>query len=114
MNKDNNFGLKLKSLRTAKGLTQAQLAEMADLHEKHISKLELGICKPNFETLNKIFKALDLNMDEVDVELTNVSANDNPFYIKSMQILNEADEKEIEFYYSILKTAQKGLNDLKD
>ena len=108
MDKDNSFGAKLKQIRMSRGLSQARLAEMADIHEKHISKIETGRFHPNFETLNKILKALDLKLDDVGIDLKEISTNDNPFYIKAMQILSKADEQEIEYYYSILKTAQKG------
>lgn len=108
MNKDNSFGKRLKQIRLSKGMSQAKLAEMADVHEKHISKIETGGFHPNFETLNKILKALDIKLENVGIDFENVSTNDNPFYIKSMQILNNADEQELEFYYSLLKAAQKG------
>ena len=109
MNKDNSFGKKLQQIRKSKGLTQEKLAELAGVHEKHISKLELGTYKPSFDTLNKVLTALDLKIDEVGLNLENVSANDNPFYIKSVQILNNATEQELEFYYSLIKAWQKGL-----
>ena len=108
MNKDNTFGRKLQQIRKSKGLTQEKLAELAGVHEKHISKLELGTYKPSFDTLNKIFMALGLSMDEVGPNLEKVPVNDNPFYIKSMQILNNATVQELEFYYGLLKQCQKG------
>lgn len=113
MNKDNTFGKKLQQIRKAKGLTQEKLAELAGVHEKHISKLELGTYKPSFDTLNKVLTALDLKIDEVGLNLEKVSVNDNPFYIKSVQILNSANDEELEFYYSLLKTAQKGVGIFK-
>lgn len=69
---------------------------------------------PNFETLNKILKALDLKLDDVGIDIEKVSTNDNPFYMKSMQILSNADEQEIEYYYSLLKIAQKGADIFKN
>ena len=109
MSKDNSFGKKLQQIRKSKGLTQEKLAELAGVHEKHISKLELGTYKPSFDTLNKVLKALDLKIDDVGLNLEKVSVNDNPFYIKSVQILNNATEQELEFYYSLIKARQKGL-----
>ena len=38
-NSKNSFGQKLKQIRKAKNLTQAQLAELAGANEKHISKV---------------------------------------------------------------------------
>ena len=107
MNNDNAFGKKLKQIRKSKGLTQEKLAELAGVHEKHISKLELGTYKPSFATLNKVLTALDLEVDKLGLNYKKVSAIDNPFYIKSMQILNNASEQELEFYYGLLKQGQK-------
>lgn len=113
MNKDNAFGQKLQQIRKLKGLTQEKLAELAGVHEKHISKLELGTYKPSFDTLKKIVTALGLNVNDVGFNLENVPVNDNPFYIKSMQILNTASDEELEFYYTLLKAGQKGADVFK-
>lgn len=84
MNSDNTFGKKLQQIRKSRGLTQEKLAELAGVHEKHISKLELGTYKPSFATLNKVLKALDVKINDVGLDFEKVSVNDNPFYIKSM------------------------------
>ena len=107
MTKDNAFGKRLQQIRKEKGLTQEQLAEMAGVHEKHISKLELGTYKPSFDTLSKILKVLDIGVEEAGLDLAKVSVNDNPFYIKSMQILNSANEQDLELYYGLLKQCQR-------
>jgi len=41
----NTFWEKLKQIRKSKCLTQEKLAELAEVHEKHISKLETGVYK---------------------------------------------------------------------
>lgn len=107
MANDNTFGKRLQQIRKEKGLTQEKLAELAGVHEKHISKLELGTYKPSFDTLSKILKVLDIGIEEAGLNIAKVSANDNPFYIKSMQILNNATEQDLELYYGLLKQGQK-------
>lgn len=114
MDNSNTFGKKLKYLRTLKGFTQAQLAELAGLHEKHISKLEIGVYQPSYETQHKILKVLGASSNNIDTFINEVSDNDNPFFIKSIQILNNASDSEIEFYYGLLKQAQKGIELIKD
>ncbi len=113
MNKNNSFGKKLQQIRKSKGLTQSKLAELAGVHDKHISKLEIGCYLPNFATLNKILKVLDINIEDVGLNFEHVAVNDNPFYIKSVQILNSATEQELEFYYGLLRQGQKGVDILK-
>lgn len=61
-NKDilKTFGLNVKFERMKQGLTQAQLAELIDVHEKHICKIETGHQNITLKTLNKIASALNI------------------------------------------------------
>lgn len=104
----NSFGQKLKQIRKSKNLTQSKLAELAGVSDKHISKIEVGVYFPTYKTLTKILKALDLSIEDVGLNLEHVTSNDNPLYLKVVQILNRADKKQLEFYYMLLKTAEKG------
>ena len=54
------IGRKLKSFRKKRGLTQAELAEMVDMSEKHISKIEAGIHIPSISAFFKIVNELDI------------------------------------------------------
>jgi len=109
----NAFGKKLKQIRKSKGLTQERLAELAGVHEKHISKLETGVYFPTYSTLNKVLKALDLSIEDTGLDFEKVSLNDNPFYTKSIQILNNATAPELEFYYNLLAAGLKSCAVLK-
>ena len=110
----NSFGQKLKQIRKAKNLTQEALAELAGINEKHISKIETGVYFPTYKTLNKILHALNLKIDDVGLDLSALKTNDSPFYTKSLQILNNAkSEQEQEYYYGLLRQAQKGIEVLK-
>ncbi len=71
----NSFGQKLKQIRKAKNLTQAQLAELAGANEKHISKIETGVYFPTYTTLTKILKALNLSIEDVGLNLENIQSN---------------------------------------
>ncbi len=113
----NSFGQKLKEIRKARNLTQAQLAELAGANEKHISKIETGVYFPTYNTLIKILSALDLTFEDIGLDAISSShhSSNNPFYIKSIQILQNANnEEEIEFYYGMLKQAQKGISLIKN
>lgn len=105
---DSTFGEKLKILRKNKGLTQAQLAEKIEITEKHISKIEVGIYFPKYSTLNKILQALDLKIEEVGLDLSNINkVQHSPYYTKFLQILNSATEAELVYYYNMVKLAKK-------
>ena len=111
----NAFGQKLKQIRKAKNLTQAQLAELAGANEKHISKIETGVYFPTYATLIKILKALNLSIEDVGLNLEHIKSTESPYYTKALQILNSAtSEKQMEYYYGQLKQAQKGIDILKD
>ena len=46
-----NIGKKLKELRTAKGLTQEELADRSELSKGFISQLERDLTSPSIATL---------------------------------------------------------------
>lgn len=54
------FGFNMKVMRMKKGLTQFQLAEILNVHEKHICKIETGKQNITLKTLAKISNALDV------------------------------------------------------
>lgn len=56
------FGHRLKELRKIRGITQEQLAEIVDVHQTYIGKLEVGMCNPSLELLERIVKALDTDL----------------------------------------------------
>lgn len=59
-----SFQTKLKNLREEKKLTQKELADMADVSLKTISRYELGLSKPRYrKTYDLLAKALDTSHD---------------------------------------------------
>ena len=62
----NKIGKNIKKLRHAKGLSQDRLSKLADVSYNSIIKLETGgITNPTIETLQKIAKALDVQVDDL-------------------------------------------------
>ena len=57
------LALNIKIARTIKKMTQAQLAELIDVHEKYIGVIEAGRQNITLKTLNKIANALDTNIE---------------------------------------------------
>ncbi len=56
---------KIKALRTEKGLSQQELAEILGISQKTISGYEVGVREPNIETLIKIAIVLDTTVDDL-------------------------------------------------
>jgi len=59
------LGKRIKELRNKKGLTQERLAEMVDIGERNLSKIECGTYFIKAETLSKILSALDIEAREL-------------------------------------------------
>ena len=56
------IGHNIKVERTKKRLTQAKLAELVDVHEKYMGKIETGKQNLTVKTLNKIANALNVDI----------------------------------------------------
>ncbi|MCC7291233.1 MAG: helix-turn-helix transcriptional regulator [Phycisphaerales bacterium] len=59
-------GAKIRSLREAAPMTQEKLAELSDLPQSHISRLEGGHHSPSRRTLEKIASALNVDIGRLD------------------------------------------------
>ena len=58
-----DFKDRLRELRTAKGISQQELADMLNVHAMTISGYERGIRRPNFEMLDEIADYFDVSVD---------------------------------------------------
>lgn len=56
------FGMRLKSLRTAARLTQAALAEAVGLHPNSLARLERGELRPAWQTVLRLAAALGVDV----------------------------------------------------
>ena len=59
------LGQKIKRMRTSRGLTQEQLAEMVDVSQRTMSGIEIGENFLTAETLDKIIRALNTTGEEL-------------------------------------------------
>ncbi|MGA2060653.1 MAG: helix-turn-helix transcriptional regulator [Thermoguttaceae bacterium] len=60
------IGGRIKQAREFAGLTQTELSTRAGLPQSHISRLENGQHSPSFATLEKIAKALNIPISQLD------------------------------------------------
>lgn len=65
MNIKNLFGRKIKEYRKKKNLTQAQLAELVNVDDKHISCIESGKNFPSPDLIERL--AISLNVEPKDL-----------------------------------------------
>lgn len=112
MNAENKLGNKIRELRKSFGYTQQYLAELADIDDKHLSKIENGIHLPAYKTLKKLSEVLCFNLQDMDNISNKESITNNLVYQKSLKILNTAkNDIELQNYYEMLKLAQKLMNE---
>lgn len=57
------FAERLKELRKMRGLSQAELSTMVEVHFTQVSRYERGETKPNAEAMTKLAKVLDTTTD---------------------------------------------------
>lgn len=68
-------GLRIKTAREAKGLTQENLAALVDLSSTHISVIERGMKTVRLDTFVTIANALDVSADTLLVDVVTHSVN---------------------------------------
>lgn len=65
MNITKKFGLKVKQKREEMGLSQEKLAVKAGLHRTYISDIERGIRNVSIVNIERVAKALKVNISEL-------------------------------------------------
>lgn len=58
-------GRKIRALRRAKGWSQQLLADHAELERAHLSRLEEGKREPGLRVLDRIARALDVELEDL-------------------------------------------------
>ena len=81
------IGSRIKALRVARKLTQEDLAEKSDLNPKYISGIEVGKQNTTVDTLEKIAKALGVELSDI------VTAGHEETNVKKLQKLINDDIK---------------------
>ncbi len=59
------FGEKLRTLRVERGLTIRELAEMLDVHNTYINKIETGKRSPSANMILKVTRLFDVSADQL-------------------------------------------------
>ncbi len=59
------FGLRVRQLREARGWSQEDFAEKADLHRTYVSGIERGTRNPTLTVLARIADGFGMSLDEL-------------------------------------------------
>lgn len=60
-----HFGKQVKKLRVACGISQEELAHLADIHTSYVSQLERGVKSPSFGVILRVALALGTSGSEL-------------------------------------------------
>ena len=95
------FGQRIKELRLKQGFTQEQLAELLDIGERNLSKIECGNVFVKAKTISKMLEALKVTPEE----LFKFSLYGKHEYIKTLLIDEIKNEKiDIELLYKLYRS----------
>ncbi len=100
------IGQKIKEYRKRKHLTQAQLAELVDLNEKQIYRIESGYNYPTYLTFVKIVNVLEIDINDFTV---GIEVESNPLKDSIIHIANTSSNIELKTYYELIKIIRKNL-----
>src|SRR2546425_9408768 len=78
------YGRAIKLVRTAYGLTQAQLAERLSIGASHLSLIEAERRKPSLEVLEEIANALSVPLHLLTLLASDVREIDDPKHAKQI------------------------------
>jgi transcriptional regulator with XRE-family HTH domain len=60
-----SLGKEIRKLRHERGYSQEALAELADIHENHVRRIEGGTANPSYIVLLRIARALRVRPSEL-------------------------------------------------
>ena len=109
-----SFGENLKKLRKQKGLSQAQLAEIIGMSAKNITKIETGKSFPRAENINKLLKLFNVSENVLFAGSEKLDIKQNSNKIEALKIINNASDKHVKIYLSMLKQLREMINQTQD
>lgn len=102
-------GKRIRIIRKAKGLTQEEVGEKADLNYKFVGKIERGEVNPSIETLFAVANALNIDLPQLFTEDWQLSA-EYQLPLKDIQTIKDA----LPFFNQILKIPSKDIQLIKE
>ena len=97
-----SIGRKIQSIREKKGITQDQLGERAGMNAKYVSAIERGRKNLTVLTLEKLAKALDVEIFELLILPTELEPRQR--VSKAIDsLVRDADDKTLNLYLDFLR-----------
>ena len=110
-----NIGEKIRKVREAKGLSQKEISAMVNMDQSQYSKIENDKTDPTTSTLEKIAKALGIDVPELFVSdkiFKDINSADKTI-MEKLRLIELLDSKEQQSIYNIVDglVASKKLRD---
>jgi transcriptional regulator with XRE-family HTH domain len=104
------LGARIREIRKARGLTQEQLAEMIDVEQKHVSRIESGKNYPTIDRLEKMAAALKVPLMGF-FEFMHLQ-DDDESAVDLEKMLLELDRDSRKLAYRLISATIKALKDI--
>lgn len=95
------IGKKIKEFRKKNKLSQAELAELIGLSDKHIGRIEAGFYFPSIKNFLNIMSVLKVNFS--DFGFCMEDAPKNPEKAELLELINLSNDSEISLYLKLIK-----------
>lgn len=96
------IGQRIRSYRTAKGLSQEKLAELSGCHNTYIGQLERGEKNATVESIEKISSALNVSLSELFEKLGANESGERNIPLECYELLSSKTKEEQQRLYNIL------------
>jgi len=106
------IGKKIKEYRMLRGMTQAELAEKANIGSKQVSRIEVAEFYPSLSTFLKIVEILNIDMNEFIQDIC-PDENRNSIKNKLLNVIFNATEDELNFYDRLITFANDEIIEFK-
>jgi len=101
------LGKRIRNYRTAMGLSQEKLAELAGCHPTYIGQIERGEKNATIESIEKIAVALGVSLSRLFEQLGTVDDGSRNVPLECYEFLSSKSKEEQEQLYRIILEADK-------
>jgi len=95
------FGKRIKELRESKNFTQEKFAEIIEIQSRQLSRIETGKNFTTIDTLEKMAKALDVEIK--DLFAFKHQKNKKLLISDIINMLDNTDEKNVKLIYKLVQ-----------
>ncbi len=104
------IGNTIKLYRKKLGITQSELAEMVDLSDQHISRIESGCYIPSLTTFFDLVNVLKIDLQEFGF---GIETTTNPVKNELLNKISSATDLELVFYNNAINAIDDSLEETK-